>query len=119
MTIIISMAYYKEFIGNYASSLSYTKVLFFYQYLVSFVLQSEGMQRNYLQVLEEILDACRKPKARTQLIDETGVTMRKLHFYFKDLLEQDFIKFHHRKKTYVNTEKGLKFLHMGKGFQDD
>ena len=79
---------------------------------MSSVLQSQGMQRNYLQVLEEILVACREPKARIQLIGETGVSMRKLHFYLKDLVKQDFIRFHRRKRTYVTTEKGLRFLQL-------
>ena len=70
------------------------------------------MQRNYLQVLEEILVACREPKARIQLIGETGVSMRKLHFYLKDLVKQDFIRFHRRKRTYMTTEKGLRFLQL-------
>jgi len=83
------------------------------------VLQSEGMQRSYLQVLEEILFACREPKARIQLISETGVSMRKLHFYLKDLLKQDFVKFHRRKRTYVTTEKGLKFLQLHRRLEGD
>jgi predicted transcriptional regulator len=70
------------------------------------------MQRSYLQVLEEILVACREPKVRSQLVGETGVSMRRLHFCLKDLLKQDFVRFHRRKRTYVTTEKGLRFLQL-------
>ena len=86
---------------------------------MSVVLRSQGIQRNYLQILEEILDACREPKVRSQLVGETGLSMRKLHFCLKFLLKQNLVRFHHRKKTYVVTEKGLRFLQLHGRFESD
>ncbi len=77
-------------------------------------MQFQGIQRNHLQILQEILDACKEPKARTQLISETGVTMKKLQFCLRQLMKQNMVKFHHRRKTYLTTEKGLRYLQMHK-----
>ena len=75
-------------------------------------LQSPNTQQSYLQVLVGILDLCREPQNRTQLICLTGISLRRLHFYLKLLVKQKLVKFHRRKRTYVTTEKGLRFLRM-------
>ena len=61
-----------------------------------------------MQVLTEILDACSEPQTRTQIMCETGLSLRHLEFCLKYLLKQNVVKFHHRKKTYVTTEEGLR-----------
>ena len=65
-------------------------------------------QRSHLQVLSEILYLCREPQTKVQIIEETGMSMRHLYFCLKHLLKQDLVKFHHKKKTYTTTEKGLR-----------
>ncbi len=77
-------------------------------------LQSPNAQLSYLQFLVEILDVCREPQTRSQLISLTGISLKRLHYHLKHLVKQNLIKFHHRKRTYVTTEKGLRFLQMYK-----
>ena len=76
------------------------------------VLQSQGVHRNHLQGIVEILDVCMKPKTKVQILAETGTSMRHLHFCLKFLLKQNLVRLHHRKKTYTCTEKGLRYLEV-------
>jgi predicted transcriptional regulator len=59
-------------------------------------------------VVSEILDVCREPKSKVQILEETGLSLRHLEFCFKYLLKQNMVKLHHRKKTYETTEEGLR-----------
>ena len=82
---------------------------FFAQTLEGLALQSLTTNgRSHLQVVSEILDVCRVPKTKVQILGETGLSMRHLHFCVKHLLKQNLIKFHCRKRTYVTTQKGLR-----------
>ena len=65
-------------------------------------------KRSHLQVVSEILDVCREPKTKAQMLEETGLSMRHLHFCLKYLLKQNMVKFHCRKRTYATTEEGLR-----------
>ena len=69
---------------------------------------SPSTQRNHLQVLSEILYVCKEPQTKVQIIEETGLSMRQLHFCLKYLLKQNMVKFHHRKRTYMTTKEGLR-----------
>ncbi len=75
-------------------------------------MQSRGVRRNHLQDFIEILDVCMLPRTKFQVLEETGMSMRHLHFCLKYLLKQDLVKFHHRKMTYVTTGKGLRYLQL-------
>ena len=65
-------------------------------------------KRSHLQVVSEILDVCRVPKTKVQMLEETGLSMRHLHFCLKYLLKQNMVKLHHRKKTYTTTQEGAR-----------
>ena len=78
------------------------------------VLQSQSVQRTYLQIVAEILDACTEPQSVTQILGKTGVSLRKLGFCLRELMKQDMISFHHRKRTYTTTRKGLRYLQVWK-----
>ena len=71
-------------------------------------LRSLNANRNYLQEFIEILDVCRVPRTNLQIIEETGMSMRHLHFCLKYLLKQNMVKYHRRKRTYVTTNEGLR-----------
>ena len=75
-------------------------------------MKSQSVRRNQLQDIVEILDVCMKPQSRVQILEETGFSMRHLHFCLKHLLKQNLVRFHHRKKTYVITGKGLRYLQL-------
>ena len=68
--------------------------------------------RSHLQVVSEILNVCREPKFKAQILEETGLSMRHLHFCLKYLLKQNLVKLHYRKRTYVTTEEGLRYLRL-------
>jgi predicted transcriptional regulator len=95
------------------------KVLFFTQLQLAKVLLSQGIQRNHFQILKEILDICREPQTRTQIMCKTGVTIKKLQFCLRQLLKQNMVRFHHRKRTYVTTEEGLRYLQSCVEIQKD
>ena len=71
-------------------------------------LKSLNAHRNDLQEFIEILDVCRVPRTQLQVIQETGMSMRHLHFCLKYLLKQDLVRYHRRKRTYVTTKEGLR-----------
>ena len=62
----------------------------------------------HLQDFTEILDVCLLPRTKFQILEETGMSMRHLHFCLKYLLKQSLVKYHYRKRTYVTTEAGLR-----------
>ena len=82
-------------------------------------MQSQGVHRNHLQGIVEILAVCMKPKTKVQILAETGTSMRHLHFCLKFLLKQNLVRLHHRKKTYVTTEKGLGYLQVHQQLPQD
>jgi predicted transcriptional regulator len=71
-------------------------------------LGSLNTERNDLQVFSEILYVCREPQNRIQILQETGLSLRRLNFCLKYLLKQKMVRLHHRKRTYVTTQEGLK-----------
>jgi predicted transcriptional regulator len=75
-------------------------------------LRSSNIQRNHLQVLAEILYVCRNPQTRIQIMCLTGLSLRHLEFCLKYLLKQNMVKLHHREKTYVTTDEGLRIRQM-------
>ena len=83
------------------------------------ILHSEGVHRNHLQLLNEILFVCREPMIRIEVMREVDVSLRVFEFCLKYLMKQDLVRFHRRKKTYVTTEKGLRYLHLCTGIQKD
>jgi len=71
-------------------------------------LRSLNVRGGHLQDFIEILDVCMLPRTKFQLLEETGVSMRQMHFCLKYLLKQSLVKYHYRKGTYVTTEAGLR-----------
>jgi len=75
-------------------------------------LQSRSVRSNHLQDFTEILDVCMLPRTKFQILEETGMSMRHLHFCLKYLLKQRLVRYHYRKGTYVTTGKGLRYLQL-------
>ena len=73
-------------------------------------MRSSDTEWNDLQVFSEILYVCREPHTRIQILEETGLSMRRLNFCLKYLLKQNLVRYHYRKGTYVTTEAGLRLL---------
>ena len=83
--------------------------------LAGMFLQSQIIQRNHLQLLAEILDACTEPQVKTQVMHETGISLRQFQYCLKQLMKQRMLEMHHRKKTYATTEKGKRYLQLWAG----
>ena len=73
-------------------------------------MRSSDTEWNDLQVFSEILYVCREPHTRIQILEETGLSMRRLNFCLKYLLKQNLVRYHYRKGTHVTTEAGLRLL---------
>ena len=71
-------------------------------------LRSLNVHGGHLQDFTEILEVCREPLTKFQLLKETGMSMRHLHFCLKYLLKHNLVKYHYRKGTYTTTEAGLR-----------
>jgi predicted transcriptional regulator len=71
-------------------------------------LRSLNARGGHLQDFTEILDACLIPRTKFEIIQDTGMSMRHVHFCLKYLLKQNLVKYHYRKRTYVITEEGLR-----------
>ena len=82
-------------------------------------MRSAKYQRDNLLILQEILDVCREPQTRIQLMCKIGVTIKKLQFCLRQLLKQNMVRFHHRKRTYVTTGDGLRYLQFCAEIQKD
>ena len=70
--------------------------------------RSSNTELSYLQVFSEILYVCTEPQTKVQILCKTGLTLRRLDFCLKYLLKQNVVKLHHRKRTYITTEEGLR-----------
>ena len=75
-------------------------------------LRSLDAHGSYLTDFTEILDVCMMPRTKFQIIQDSGMSMRHLHFCLKYLLKQNMVRYHYRKKTYETTEKGLSYLQV-------
>ena len=72
-----------------------------------------------MQILNEILYVCREPQVKTQVMSEVDISLRLLQWCLKQLVKQDMVRLHHRKQTYVTTEKGLRYLQLCTEIQKD
>ena len=52
------------------------------------------------------------PRTKFEILEETGMSMRHLHFCLKYLLKQNLVRYHYRKGPYVTTGKGLRYLQL-------
>ena len=75
-------------------------------------LRSLNARGGHLQDFIEILGVCMLPRTKFEILEETGMSMRHLHFCLKYLLKQNLVKLHYRKRTYVTTEEGLRYLRL-------
>jgi predicted transcriptional regulator len=72
-----------------------------------------------LQIINEILYVCREPQVKTEVLNEVDISLRLLQWCLKQLMKQNFVRLHHRKQTYVTTDKGLRYLQLCTAIQKD
>jgi predicted transcriptional regulator len=98
-----------------------TNVLMFFTgivYLERKFLQAQSCKRSHLQVIAEILDVCRQPQVETTVLCEANISDRLFRYCLQQLLNQDMLELHGRKKTYMTTSKGLRYLQLMHALQD-
>lgn len=71
---------------------------------------SDKTKRNQVEIIVAILELCRKPKVKTQVIYKTNMSFRGVQKFIKRLLELDLLRFGEADGKYVTTEKGLEFI---------
>jgi predicted transcriptional regulator len=63
-----------------------------------------------VEIIAEILELCRKPTAKTQIMYKTNMPYRGVQKFIKRLEKLELLKLGEDDKKYVTTEKGLEFI---------
>ena len=75
-------------------------------------------KRSHLQVIAEILNVCRQPQVETTVLCEANISERLFRYCLEQLLNENMLELHGRKKTYSTTSKGLRYLQLLHAIQD-
>ena len=67
-------------------------------------------RRNHLQVLSDILELCRTPKAKTYILRNTNTSFKLLEMYLLQLQTSFMLELQPRTKRYLTTKEGQKFI---------
>jgi predicted transcriptional regulator len=68
------------------------------------------MKRSNPEIIAEILNLCKQPQKKTQVMYKTNLSWSMLQRYLSQLLSKGFLEIHHSHIKYATTSKGLKFL---------
>jgi predicted transcriptional regulator len=63
-----------------------------------------------VEIIAEILELCRKPTAKTQIMYKTNMPYSGVQKFIKRLEKLELLKLGEDDKKYVATEKGLEFI---------
>jgi predicted transcriptional regulator len=67
-------------------------------------------KRDRLQIFAEILELCRKPQVKTQVMHKANLSYTILQDCLMQLQKRKLLEVHHSKTKYLTTEKGREFL---------
>jgi predicted transcriptional regulator len=67
-------------------------------------------KRDRLQIFAEILELCRKPQAKTQVMHKANLSYTILQDCLMQLQKRKLLEVHQSKTKYLTTEKGREFL---------
>lgn len=67
-------------------------------------------RRNHLQVLSEILEMCRTPRAKTHILRESNTSFKLLEAYLFKLQTSGLIELQPQTRKYRTTEGGQRFI---------
>jgi predicted transcriptional regulator len=73
-------------------------------------LQVSTLRRDRIQIIAEIIDSCLKPRVKTHIMYEVGLSYRQLQSYLYEMRKLGLIEIRYDKRKYIKTEKGLRFL---------
>jgi len=75
-------------------------------------------RRDYVQIIAEILELCRKPTAKTQITHKTNTSYLGVQKFIERLQKLGLLRLGIDNKKYVTTEKGQKFIIKYAGLQE-
>ena len=67
-------------------------------------------RRNHLQVLYDILELCKMPQAKTNILHNTNTNFKLLESYLLQLQTSDLLELQPKTKKYLTTKEGQKFI---------
>jgi len=68
------------------------------------------IKRSKVQIMVEILNFCKQPQTKTQVIHSADLSWEMLSKYLSFLGSQSLLKIQLSPKKYATTQKGLKFV---------
>ena len=63
-----------------------------------------------VQIMAKILDCCKNPQTRMQVMHDVGLSLEILKIYLGFLGAQGLLEIHHSQEKYLITQKGLRFV---------
>jgi predicted transcriptional regulator len=75
-------------------------------------------KRSQFKILAEVLELCRKPTAKTQIMHKTNMSYSGMQKFLRHLLKLELLRSSDGSTKYITTEKGLVFIRRYAGLQD-
>ena len=67
-------------------------------------------KRTRTMIIVEIISLCRKPQAKTRLLQKSNLSWKLGNGYLDNMLSQGLLEIHHSPTKYATTQKGKKLL---------
>jgi predicted transcriptional regulator len=75
-------------------------------------------KRSQFKMLAEVLELCRKPTAKTQIMHKTNMSYSGMQKFLRHLIKLELIRQEDDGTKYFTTEKGREFVKRYVGLQD-
>jgi predicted transcriptional regulator len=75
-------------------------------------------KRSQFKMLAEVLELCRKPTAKTQIMHKTNMSYSGMQKFLRHLIEMELVRQEDDGTKYVTMEKGREFVKRYTGLQD-
>jgi predicted transcriptional regulator len=75
-------------------------------------------KRSQFKMLAEVLELCRKPTTKTQIMHKTNMSYSGMQKFLRHLLKFELLRPSDDSTKYITTEKGLEFIRRYAGLQD-
>ena len=78
----------------------------------------QSIRRPKVQIIAEILDFCKKPRYKTNVMEEINLSWGLLQKYLSYLESLGFLKIQQNSRKLVTTQEGLEFVRRWKDMMD-
>jgi predicted transcriptional regulator len=75
-------------------------------------------KRSQFKKLAEVLELCRKPTTKTQIMHKTNMSYSGMQKFLRHLLELELLRSSDDSTKHITTEKGLEFIRRYAVLQD-